>query len=148
MSEIRELYQEMILDHNKSPRNFREMKDATREVNGFNPLCGDKLVVYLKVKDGAVEDVSFQGTGCAISQASASMMTETVKGKSEREAKKIFERFHMMLSGKSEADPEALGKLAVFHGVNEYPARVKCATLAWHTLKTALDGKDEETSTE
>ena len=148
MSEIRELYQEMILDHNKSPRNFREMSDATQQVNGFNPLCGDKLVVYLKVKDGAVEDVSFQGTGCAISQASASMMTETVKGKSESEAKKLFEGFHAMLSGKSEADPEALGKLVVFHGVNEYPARVKCATLAWHTLKTALDGKDEETSTE
>jgi nitrogen fixation NifU-like protein len=148
MSEIRELYQEVILDHNKSPRNFRVMKDATQEVNGFNPLCGDKLVVYLKVQDGAVIDVSFQGSGCAISQASASMMTEMVKGKSETEAKKLFERFHAMLSGKAEPDHDALGKLAVFHGVNEYPARVKCATLAWHTLKTALDGKAEVTSTE
>ena len=148
MSEIRELYQEMILDHNKSPRNFRVMLDATSQVNGFNPLCGDKLVVYLKVQDGAVEDVSFQGTGCAISQASASMMTETVKGKSESEAKKLFEGFHAMLSGKTEPAHDTLGKLAVFHGVNEYPARVKCATLAWHTMKTGLDGKSNEVSTE
>jgi nitrogen fixation protein NifU and related proteins len=147
MSDLRELYQETILGHYKKPRNFRAMADATRHVEGFNPLCGDKITVYVKLTDGVVSDVSFQGSGCAISTASASMMTDALKGKPLAEAEKIFQSFHDLVTGK-DTDEERLGKLAVFTGVREFPVRVKCATLAWHTLHAALEGQDKTVSTE
>ena len=142
MSDLRELYQTVILDHNKNPRNAERPASADREARGDNPLCGDKITVYVKVAGGVVEAVGFKGTGCAISQASASLMTEAVKGKSLSEVEKLFDAFHGMATApKSEpADTATLGKLAVFEGVREYPMRVKCATLSWHTLKTALEG--------
>src|SRR5262244_1823916 len=146
MSELRELYQEVILEHSKHPRNFREMTTASRKVEGFNPLCGDHFTVYLDLKDGAINDVSFQGTGCAISKASASMMTQSLKGKSAREAEEMFTKFHDLVTGQS-ADQDSLVKLAVFSGVSEFPLRVKCATLAWHALRAALEGKEEAVST-
>lgn len=149
MSELRELYQEVILDHNKKPRNFRVMDDADRQSQGHNPLCGDQVNVYVKVREGVIEDISFQGSGCAISKASASMMTTTLKGKTEAEAQAIFTQFHDLVTGESEPDPDALGKLAVFSGVREFPARVKCASLAWHTLHAALEkAQSEPVSTE
>ncbi|MBI2871083.1 MAG: SUF system NifU family Fe-S cluster assembly protein [Candidatus Omnitrophica bacterium] len=151
MSDLRELYQEMILEHNKQPRNFREIQDATARTEGFNPLCGDRLTVYLKIAGGRVKDVSFKGSGCAISKSSASMMTAAVMGRTVKEAEHLFQAFRDMLSSKKGApfDAERLGKLAVFSGVNEYPARIKCATLAWHTLRAALDGgTDGSVSTE
>lgn len=148
MSDLRELYQEVILDHNKRPRNFREMAGANRSARGHNPLCGDRLVLFLSVRDGVVEDVSFQGSGCAISKASASMMTDAVKGRTVDEAEHLFEGFHRMLTAPQEADVEALGKLAVFAGVAEFPVRVKCATLAWHTLKSALTSPGSVAKTE
>jgi nitrogen fixation NifU-like protein len=146
---LRELYQEVILDHSKSPRNFRELSGG-RSARGHNPLCGDRLTLFLQVRDGRIADVAFQGAGCAISTASASMMTEALKGKTEAEAEKIFRAFHDLVTGKSAAnDPsEELGKLAVFAGVRDYPVRVKCATLAWHTLKAALADQREAVSTE
>lgn len=137
MSDLRELYQEIILDHSKKPRNFRELADADRHAEGYNPLCGDKVAVFLKIKDGVLEEVSFVGSGCAISTASASLMTEALKGQSEDEVKALFAAFHDLVTGKS-ADGSKLGKLAVFHGVSEFPVRVKCATLVWHTLQAAL----------
>jgi nitrogen fixation NifU-like protein len=149
---LRELYQEVILDHSKSPRNFRELQGAPRTAKGHNPLCGDRLTLFLDVRDGVVADVSFLGAGCAISTASASMMTEALKGKSEAEAEEIFESFHRLVTGKSglpgPEDGEKLGKLAVFAGVRDYPVRVKCATLAWHTMRAALQERGEAVSTE
>ena len=148
--ELRELYQQVILDHNKSPRNFREMENATQFAEGYNPLCGDHLDVYLLVEDGIVKDVSFKGEGCAISKASASLMTSILKGKTRAEAEKLFEKFHNLVTGKLGDNPdiEELGKLAVFAGVQEFPVRVKCASLAWHTMINALHGKDEKVTTE
>lgn len=149
MSDLRELYQQVILDHNKKPRNYRELEGANRQADGYNPLCGDKVHVYLHVANDVIQDISFQGSGCAISKASASMMTERLKGKTLAEAEAIFKTFHELVTGAS-ATPAApeLGKLAVFSGVREFPARVKCATLAWHTLQAALAGEDKPVSTE
>ena len=148
MSDLRELYQEVILDHHKKPRNFRKQEGA-RHVEGYNPLCGDKVTVYVKLDGDVVKDVSFQGTGCAISTASASMMTESLKGKTREEAEALFHAFHDLITGKEPAgEGPALGKLAVFAGVRDFPVRVKCASLAWHTLHAALEGKEEPVSTE
>jgi nitrogen fixation NifU-like protein len=150
VSALRELYQEVILDHNKSPRNFREMHDADRSVEGYNPLCGDHYTVYVKLKDETITDISFHGSGCAISKASASVMSQAVKGRTKSEAGELFERFHQLVIGKSDptVDIESLGKLAAFAGVSEFPARVKCAMLAWHTLHAALESKEEVVTTE
>jgi nitrogen fixation NifU-like protein len=151
MDELRELYQATILDHNKSPRNFRAPEHANCEADGYNPLCGDKLTVYLEVDDaGRVVDAGFQGSGCAISTASASLMTEFAKGRLREEIDETFERFHELCTGNPSETPALpeLGKLAVFAGVREYPMRVKCATLAWHTLQAALNGKGETAKTE
>ena len=149
MSELNDLYQEVILDHNKNPRNFREIATANFKADGNNPLCGDALRVYVEVEDGKVKDVAFKGSGCAISKASASMMTQTVKGKSKEEAERIFGEFQKMVTGELdvEADENNLGKLKIFAGVLEFPARVKCASLSWHTLHAALTG-EETISTE
>ncbi len=149
MADLRDLYQEVILEHSKQPRNYRELADADRKVEGYNPLCGDHFTVYLKMDGEKIQDVSFQGSGCAISKASASMMTQSVKGKTLAEAEKIFEQFHKLVTGaERNGNQEELGKLAVFSGVSEFPVRVKCATLAWHTLHAALEGKQEAVSTE
>jgi nitrogen fixation NifU-like protein len=153
MSDLRELYQEVILDHHKKPRNFRALDGANRRVEGVNPLCGDKVTVYLKLEDGVVKDISFQGSGCAISTASASLMTEILKGKTREEAQALFNSFRDLVTGASERSPSpnggpALGKLAVFAGVREFPVRVKCATLPWHTFEAALHGEDRTVSTE
>jgi nitrogen fixation NifU-like protein len=149
LSDLRELYQEVILDHNRRPRNFRTIEGANRHAEGYNPLCGDRLSLYLQVEGGVIKDASFQGSGCAISKASASMMTDSVKGKTLDEAREMFEKFQQMVTGNADAlTPERLGKLAVFGGVCNYPARVKCASLAWHTLRSAVDAKDEVVSTE
>jgi nitrogen fixation NifU-like protein len=150
MSDLRELYQEVILDHSRQPRNFRRPDHANREAKGDNPLCGDKVAVFLTIEDGKVVDVGFQGRGCAISMASASLMTEIVKGKSEAEARALFESFHDEMTGKSACHGAAAGeldKLTVLSGVREYPMRVKCATLSWHTLMAALN-KAQTVSTE
>jgi nitrogen fixation NifU-like protein len=147
--ELRDLYQEVIFDHNRNPRNFRVMEDADRQVEGFNPLCGDRLTLYLKMDGDVIKDASFQGSGCAISTASVSLMTEIVKGMTEQQAEDLFKKFHEMTTGKEEnLQLEALGKLAVLAGVREYPARVKCATLAWHTLDAALKNQHTPVSTE
>lgn len=151
MPDLRELYQELIVDHSKRPRNFGKLEGANRHAAGYNPLCGDKVTVYLKMKDDIVEDVRFEGSGCAISTASASMMTEKAKGKTLQEAEKLFEVFHGLVTGAHPGesdDSEQLGKLAVFSGVSEFPMRVKCATLPWHTFRSALHGSDEVISTE
>jgi nitrogen fixation NifU-like protein len=150
MSDLRELYQEVILDHNKKPRNFQVLEEANRCAEGYNPLCGDQLTVYVQLEDDVIKDVSFQGSGCAISKASASMMTASLKGKTKAEAEALFERFHQMVTGNPDgaADPAELGKLAVFSGVCEFPARVKCAILAWHTLRAALSGNEARVTTE
>jgi nitrogen fixation NifU-like protein len=148
MSDLRELYQDVILEHSKAPRNFRELPKANHKAEGYNPLCGDHFTVYLDLEGGKIQDVSFQGSGCAISKASASMMTQSVKGKSKEEAEKLFARFHQLVTGAENGDREALGKLAVFSGVSEFPVRVKCATLAWHTLEAALEGKQDPVTTE
>lgn len=150
MSELKALYQELILDHNKNPRNFRAMDDADRTVDGYNPLCGDHYTMYLKMDDGVIQDISFTGSGCAISKASASIMTSLVKGKTAEEAEKLFQTFHKLVTGEFEGENhlEELGKLAAFSGVSEFPARVKCASLAWHTMKSALEAKAETVSTE
>ena len=137
--DIRELYQEVIMDHNRNPRNQHELPNATCQARGFNPLCGDKINVYLKLHEGIVTDISFVGCGCAISQASASLMTEALKGKTQAQALVLFEAFHQLLTtDQTDEAAQRLGKLAVFAGVREFPARVKCATLAWHTLDAAL----------
>jgi nitrogen fixation NifU-like protein len=148
MSELRELYQEQILEHSKTPRNFRELANANHKAEGYNPLCGDHFTIYLDLEGDKIQDVTFQGSGCAISKASASMMTQVLKGKSKEDAAKLFENFHSLVTGKSEGDRESLGKLAVFAGVCEFPVRVKCATLAWHTLQAALEGKQDSVTTE
>jgi nitrogen fixation NifU-like protein len=143
-----DLYQETILDHAKRPRNFRKLEGASRHAEGYNPLCGDRITVYLKMENGRVADASFQGSGCAISTASASIMTESLKGKSLAEAESIFERFHELLTKEQAATLPQLGKLAVFAGVREFPMRVKCATLAWHTMRAALEGANAPVTTE
>lgn len=149
MSELNELYQETILEHNKNPRNFREIEGADKEAVGNNPLCGDALRVYVKLDGDTVSDVAFKGSGCAISKASASMMTQVVKGKTKHQAETIFDEFHKMVTGELdiENDENDLGKLKIFAGVLEFPARVKCGSLSWHTLNAALHG-DAEVSTE
>lgn len=136
--DLTDLYRDVIVDHNRRPRNFRKLPDASRTLEGSNPLCGDKLTLYLKLDGERISDLSFEGSGCAISVASASLMTEQLKGKTRREAERLFKRVHAMLTGAEEG--EALGKLAALCGVREYPSRVKCATLCWHTLKSALEG--------
>ncbi len=147
--DLRDLYQEVIFDHNRNPRNFRVIEDADRTVEGFNPLCGDRLTLYIKLDGDKIVDASFQGSGCAISTASVSLMTEIIKGKTIDEAEELFEKFHEMTTGKDEdIQLEAMGKLAVLAGVREYPARVKCATLAWHTLDAALKNQETSISTE
>ena len=141
MSELSELYQQVILDHNKKPRNFHKLENANRRAEGYNPLCGDHLNVYLHIEGDQVQDVSFEGSGCAISKASASMMTQAVKGKSKQEAEALFNEFHRMATGEldEENEPNQLGKLKIFAGVRDFPARVKCATLSWHTMHAALN---------
>ena len=148
MSELRDLYQEVILDHNKHPRNYGALEDADRNAEGQNPLCGDEITVHVKLDGDTITDIRFEGSGCAISKASASVMTETLKGKTVEEANALFERFHELVTGKADADLEALGKLAVFGGVSEFPVRVKCATLSWHTTRAALHDSGSTISTE
>ena len=147
MSDLAELYQAVILDHNNSPRNFRQMEEASHSATGHNPLCGDELTLYVDVQDGMVKDVAFQGQGCAISQASASLMTESIKGQSLAALEERFGKFHALVKGDSD-DTDGLGKLAVFAGVREFPMRVKCATLGWHTLRGAISDSDSTISTE
>ncbi len=149
MSELNDLYQEVILDHNKNPRNFREIENATNQADGHNPLCGDALKVYLNIENDTVTDVAFKGSGCAISKASASMMTQAVKGKTKAEAENLFNEFRAMVMGELniETDENSLGKLKIFAGVLEFPARVKCASLSWHTVHAALN-EEEVASTE
>ena len=152
MSELRDLYQQVILEHNKKPRNFRVLAGANRTAEGYNPLCGDEITLYLSVEDGVIKDAAFQGKGCAISKASASMMTDGVIGKPVDEAEALFHRVHAMLTGdvgaSGNTSGDGLGKLAVFGGVREFPSRIKCATLPWHTLRAALSGAREPVSTE
>lgn len=149
MSMLRELYQEVILDHNKNPRNFRRMEDATRHVEGYNPLCGDHYTLFVKVEGDVIKDVSFEGAGCAISKASASVMSSMLKGKTKADAENLFQEFHKLVKGELNAEENAdrLGKLAAFAGVSEFPVRVKCASLAWHTLHAALEEKEASTVT-
>jgi nitrogen fixation NifU-like protein len=150
MADLDDLYQEVILDHNKSPRNFRVMAESNRKAEGYNPLCGDHVTVYLHLQDGVIQDISFQGSGCAISKASASMMTAELKGKTANHAHELFENVHKMLTGDMGGTDGAdkLGKLAILSGVCKFPARVKCASLAWHTVNAALTGDDRPASTE
>lgn len=148
MPDLRELYQELILEHSKAPRNYRAMERADRKAEGYNPLCGDHFTVYLQTQGDSIEDIAFQGSGCAISKASASMMTQSVKGKTREQAKHLFELFHRTVTGENHGQSVELGKLSVFAGVAGFPARVKCATLAWHTLQAALEGQQESVSTE
>lgn len=147
MSDLRDLYQEVIFDHNRNPRNCHRMDDASHHADGNNPLCGDQITVYAKVENDVIEDVSFEAHGCAISTASASLMTQALKGRTVAEAEAMFEDFHRMATGETGAS-ERLGKLAVLEGVREYPARVKCATLAWHTLHAALEKSGDTVTTE
>jgi nitrogen fixation NifU-like protein len=150
MGEMRDLYQQVILDHNKRPRNFGKLENANQHSEGYNPLCGDRITIYLLLSEGVIEDVSFEGSGCAICMASCSVMTESLKGKKLSEFEDLYDKFHDMVTGPpdEEADTEGLGKLAVFHGIREFPVRVKCATLAWHTLRAAVKGNDKPISTE
>ena len=156
MSDLRDLYQEVILDHNRHPRNFRKLENANRLAEGYNPLCGDRVSVFLHIEGDRIQGISFQGSGCAISTASASLMTEALKGRSVEEARKLFHGFHSLLTagdtgdtgGIGDTDPGTLGKLVVFTGVREFPIRVKCATLAWHAVQAALDQQDHPVSTE
>ncbi|NIN70799.1 MAG: SUF system NifU family Fe-S cluster assembly protein [Gemmatimonadetes bacterium] len=150
MSDLRELYQQVIIDHSRNPRNYKELEHPSHSAEGYNPLCGDQITVYLVVEGDRVTDVSFKGSGCAISKASASLMTAAVKGKTVAEAEELFARFREMVTSEhdTEVDEEALGKLTVLSGVREFPVRVKCATLAWHTLHSALEGKGEPVTTE
>ena len=150
-SELRELYQQVILDHNKSPRNFKILEHANHTSEGYNPLCGDRIDIYVELdENGIVKDIGFQGSGCAISKASASLMSSIVKGKTKMEAEELFKKFHELVTGELEEEPdvEGLGKLAVFSGVREFPARVKCASLAWHTLISALNDRQKVVTTE
>lgn len=146
-TDLQDLYQEVILDHNRRPRNFRAIEDG-RRAEGYNPLCGDRLTVYLRIDNGRIADASFEGTGCAISKASASLMTEAVKDKTLAEADELFARFHAMITRAPEEPVEDLGKLSVLAGVRQFPIRVKCASLPWHTLRSAIDASDEVVSTE
>jgi len=146
-TDLQELYQEVILDHNRRPRNFRAIEGG-RRAEGYNPLCGDRLTLYLRVDNGIIKDVGFQGSGCAISKASASLLTESVKGKTIAEADALFNRFQRMITAPAEAPPDDLGKLSVLAGVRQFPVRVKCASLAWHTLRAAVEARDEVVSTE
>jgi nitrogen fixation protein NifU and related proteins len=149
MSELNELYQQMILDHNRRPRNFRAIDAPSRTQEGYNPLCGDRLTLYVTLDGDVVRDVAFQGSGCAISKASASLMTEAIKGRTVDEARRLFDRFHQMITTPPDQPVEDLGKLSVLAGVREFPARVKCASLAWHTMKTAVaDEADGPVTTE
>jgi nitrogen fixation protein NifU and related proteins len=149
MSDLRALYQEIILEHNKNPRNFKKLPEATQMLEGYNPLCGDHYTLYFKIVDDTIIDISFEGSGCAISKASASVMTTLLKGKTKTEAEKIFETFHSLVIGElKDVSLETLGKLAAFAGVSEFPARVKCASLAWHTMHNAIEAKTEVVSTE
>jgi nitrogen fixation NifU-like protein len=150
MPDLRDLYQQVVLDHNRAPRNFRRIEHATRTVEGTNPLCGDQITLYVVLDDDVIADVAFQGSGCAISQASASLMTTAVKGKSRAEAEDLFHAFHAMVTGGPDHEPDAktLGKLAALGGVRQFPARVKCANLPWHTLHEAVVGSEERVSTE
>jgi nitrogen fixation protein NifU and related proteins len=149
-AELRDLYQEIILDHNRAPRNFRSIPDPDRRVEAFNPLCGDHYTIYLKLRDGVIEDVSFEGAGCAISKASASLMSTMVKGRTKEQADALFEVFHRLVTGESVSpdEVESIGKLAAFANVSEFPARVKCASLAWHTMHAAVAGGRDSVSTE
>ena len=148
--ELNDLYQQVILDHNRLPRNYHKMEDPSGKSEGFNPLCGDRITVYVRMEQDQIKDISFEGSGCAISKASASLMTESVKGKSKKETDALFKRVHEMLTAPPDAsvDTQGLGKLAAFSGVREFPVRVKCATLAWHTLNSAMKGEHEPISTE
>lgn len=149
MNDLRELYQEMIFDHYRQPRNFGQLSDANRNAEGYNPLCGDKVKLYLKVQDGVIHDAHFEGAGCAISTASASLMTESLKGKREAEALQLLDKFQSMVTGVTTAEDlkkNDLGKLTVLAGVREFPERIKCATLAWHTMKAALENKENEST--
>jgi nitrogen fixation NifU-like protein len=150
MSELTDLYQELILDHNRRPRNYGVLPDADHTAKGYNPLCGDKLTIYAKVEGDRISGLSFEGSGCAISKASASLLTDAVKGKTVEEAGALFARVHAMLTAPmgQDVDTDSLGKLAALSGVREFPVRVKCASLAWHTLKAALEGKTEPAKTE
>jgi nitrogen fixation NifU-like protein len=149
VTDLQDLYQDLILDHGRRPRNFRRLEEADRSAEGYNPLCGDKVKVYVKMDGDVVKDISFEGAGCAISTASASIMTEILKGKTRAEAEKLFETFHDLVTGQpAKLDSPELGKLAVFSGVSEFPIRVKCATLSWHTLRAAINGAAEVISTE
>lgn len=150
MAEPSELYQELILEHSKTPRNYGVLANADHKAEGFNPLCGDRFTVYVRLEGDTIREITFQGLGCAISKASASMMTQSVKGRTEREAEELFARFHSLVTGRTNSSPDvgALGKLTVFSGVAEFPVRVKCATLAWHTLRAALKGSQAAVSTE
>jgi nitrogen fixation NifU-like protein len=149
MSDLQELYQELIKDHSKKPRNFGKLEHAQKQVEGYNPLCGDRFTVYLNLENDVVKDIRFQGAGCAISTASASLMTQSLKGKTRAEAEALFQKFHQFVTGETPGTDEAdLGKLAVFAGVRKFPVRVKCATLAWHTVHAALEGERKTVSTE
>jgi len=149
MTDLQVLYQELILDHGRRPRNFKPLGAPSGTAEGYNPLCGDKVKIYVKMDDEIVEDVSFEGSGCAISTASASIMTETLKGKTRAQAEELFHTFHDLVTGQqAQLDAPELGKLAVFSGVSEFPIRVKCATLAWHTLRAAMNGDGKVISTE
>jgi nitrogen fixation NifU-like protein len=147
MSDLSELYQEVILDHNRRPRNFRRLEGASHHAEGYNPLCGDRVTVFVQIDGDRIADVAFEGSGCAISKASASLMTDRIKGATVAEARSLFERFHKMVTTPSDQPVEELGKLSALAGVREFPVRVKCASLAWHTLKAAMD-RDEKVSTE
>jgi len=148
MSDLRNLYQEVVVDHSRSPRNFGRLATANRSAEGFNPLCGDRLTLYLRIRDGVIEDASFEGSGCAISTASASLMTEALKGKTEAQARVLFSGFHALVTGAPGQSEVPMGKLEVLAGVREFPARVKCATLAWHTMQAALENSARPVSTE
>ena len=147
MDDLRELYQQVILDHNRNPKNFGRLENANREAEGYNPLCGDHYTIYLEIEDGVVKHAGFDGTGCAISKSSASVMTQILEGKTLEEAKAIFEKFVAMVKGEL-SDTSDLGKLAVFEGVREFPTRTKCATLSWHAMRNALEGAQEPAKTE
>ena len=150
MADLSELYQQVILDHNRKPRNYKQLDEASRRQEGYNPLCGDQLTLYVQMEGEVIKDIGFQGSGCAISKASASMMTTAVKGKTRQEAETLFDEFHRMVKGEldPEVEPNHLGRLAIFAGVREFPARVKCASLSWHTVRAALEGAAEPVSTE
>jgi len=149
MSDLRELYQQVILDHNKSPRNFKKLESANRTAEGYNPLCGDHYTLFVEMDGEVIRDVGFQGSGCAISKASASIMSLTLKGKTKSEAESLFDQFHRMVKGEVDsADAEKMGRMAAFSGVHDFPTRIKCASLAWHTMNSILEGSESVVTTE